>query len=254
MSDLFNLDGDVALITGASRGLGREITTALAEQGADCVIGSRNAEQIRRVAGEIAGATGRQVIGQALDVTQRGSVEQFVARAMEQFGKVDILVNSAGVNVRAPIEQIRDEDWELIQKVNVTGVFYCCRAAAPIMVKAGYGRIINIASALSVVTLKGRVSYCSSKGAVLQLTRTLAVELAQTAVTVNCVCPGPFGTEINRPVMADAKATAELLSNVPMNRWGELREIRAPVVYLASRDASFVTGSAVAVDGGWMAH
>ncbi len=252
MSDLFSLEGNTAIVTGASRGLGKEMATALAEAGANVVIGS-NEKQIVDVASEIAGATDRKVVGVDLDVTVRSSVEAMVARTIEQLGKVDILINSAGVNIRAPIAEIKDDDWELIQKVNATGVFYCCRAVAPVMVEAGYGRIINIASALSMIGLSGRVSYCSSKGAVLQLTRTLAVELAESGVTVNCVCPGPFGTEINRPVMEDAEATAALLKGVPMNRWGRIEEIRAPILFLASHGASFVTGAAIAVDGGWTA-
>ena len=198
MSELFSLEGNVAMITGGSRGLGREMATALAEAGADIAIGSRKESDITKAAEQIAAQTKRNIIGRVLDVTDRTSVESFVEHAIEEFGKIDILVNNAGINIRSPITEITDDDWNLIQQINVTGVFYCCRAVVPHMKAAGYGRIINIGSALSLVGLAERVSYTASKGAVAQITRTLALEMAQYGVTVNCLCPGPFATEINR--------------------------------------------------------
>ena len=254
MNPLFDLTGRLAIVTGGSKGLGREIATAFAEAGADLVIGSRTEGEILAAGDEIAEATGRDVLSCVLDVADRASVEAMVATAMGRFGRIDVLVNSAATHVRAPITEIRDEDFHRIQQVNVGGVFYCCRAVVPHMRAAGYGRIINIGSALSLVGLAERVSYTASKGAVLQMTRTLALELAGDGVTANCLCPGPFATEINRPVIENPQASAALLGNVPMARWGELHEIRAAAMFLASSAASYVTGAAICVDGGWTAH
>ena len=253
MDNLFDLTDQAAIITGGSRGLGKEIAFALAGAGANLVIGSRNKDEIQTAASEIADATGRTVLPIVLDVTDRDSVEAAVAIAMDKLGRVDILINNAGINIRSQIENLLDEDWDRIQAVNVTGVMYCCRAVIGQMRQAGYGRIVNIASALSLVGLPGRTSYTASKGAVLQMTRTLAAELAATGVTVNCVCPGPFATEINAPLCNDQAASADLIGRVPMGRWGEMHEIRAPVLFLAGPGASFVTGAAVTVDGGWTA-
>jgi len=254
VSDLFDLTGQVALITGASRGLGREIATTLAEAGADLVIGSRNKGDIDKTAEVISETNIARVLARQLDVTDRESVEGFVKTAMDEFGRIDVLVNNAGINIRSPICAIRDEDWQAIQLVNVDGVFYCCRAVVPHMIQAGYGRIINIGSALSLVGLEERFSYAASKGAVVQMTRTLAVELAKTSITANCICPGPFATEINTAVMDDAEATEKLLSNVPMGRWAQMNEIRTAVLFLASRYSSYVTGAVISVDGGWTAR
>jgi NAD(P)-dependent dehydrogenase (short-subunit alcohol dehydrogenase family) len=177
-----------------------------------------------------------------------------VRRVLEDFGGVDVLVNNAGVNVRGPIEKLSLEDFLTVQHTNVTGPWLLCRALAAHFKQRRAGRVINVGSALSVIGLAERTPYASSKGAILQMTRTLALEWAPFGVTVNCILPGPFATEMNKTLLADPKVYQEFIARVPLGRWGDLEEIGGLVVFLASNASSYITGAAMPIDGGWTAQ
>jgi NAD(P)-dependent dehydrogenase (short-subunit alcohol dehydrogenase family) len=252
--DSFRLDGKVALVTGGARGLGRTMATALAEAGADVAITARTLASCADAASAIASATGRRCEGFAAEVTAIADVERLANEVEAAFGQVDILVNNAGTNIRGQVDQLSEADWDAVIDTNLKGPFLCARAIGPRMVKRGWGRVINLGSTLSVIALPGRAPYCSSKAGVLNLSRVLALEWAGTGVTVNTICPGPFGTEMNRPLLDDPVKYKALMDLIPMGRWGEVEEIAGAVVFLASPGSSFITGSAVFVDGGWTAR
>jgi len=252
--DQFKLTGQTALIFGGNRGLGLEIGKALAEAGAQVAIAARDVQRNEIARAQIADDYGRPCLSLACDVTDAAQIEAAVAGAASEFGRIDILVNSAGINIRGPIEQVTPADFEQVMRVNVTGTWLACRAVVPHMKRAGYGRIVNIASMLAVVAIPERTLYATSKGAVLQFTRALAIELARERITVNAIMPGPFATEMNLPLTNDPEKYAAFLSKIPMGRWGELHEIGALALYLASPASSYVTGAGFTIDGGWTAQ
>jgi NAD(P)-dependent dehydrogenase (short-subunit alcohol dehydrogenase family) len=251
---MFDLGGQGALVTGGSRGLGREMAEALAGQGADVVLCSRNGGEAEAAAREIAGRTGRRVFGLQADVTERCDVEDLVEAAVTRLGRLDILVNNAGAGLRKPLLELQDEEWSRILRVCLDGPFLVARAVVPHMIRAGYGRVLNISSALGSIALPERGPYCAAKGGILQLTKVMALEWAPHGITVNAICPGPFKTPYNMRLQENPELFESYLNLIPLHRWGELSEIRAAAVFLASREAGFVTGSALYVDGGWTAH
>ena len=251
---LFSLEGQAALVTGGSKGLGEAMAGALSGAGADVVITSRHLDEARAAADGIAAASGRPVLAVEADAGDRGQAEGSVREVVERFGRLDILVNNAGVNLRAPILEMDDESWETVLGINLTGPFYYCRAAGRHMLERGYGRVINIGSTLSSISIPHRTPYASSKGGILQLTRTLALEWAGTGVTANCICPGPFATPINRPLLDDPEAARAMQDKVPLGRWGDPAELATAVLYFASPASSFTTGAALVVDGGYTAQ
>jgi NAD(P)-dependent dehydrogenase (short-subunit alcohol dehydrogenase family) len=251
--DKFRLDGQCALVTGGSKGLGRAMARALASAGAAVVLASRNLSEAEEAAEEIA-RLGHGTLGLEADTTDREAVQEMVRRAEETFGKIDILINNAGINIRRPTLEVEDADWDPVIDINVKGVLVCAQAVAPGMIERKYGRIINMGSIMSGVSIGGRAAYAASKHAVLGLTRTLALEWAPHGVTVNCLCPGPFETPMNRPLMNDPPAYQAFLSKIPMGRWGQPEELDGAALFLASPASSFVTGTTLYVDGGWTAQ
>jgi NAD(P)-dependent dehydrogenase (short-subunit alcohol dehydrogenase family) len=252
--DSFRLDGKVALVTGGARGLGRTMATALAEAGADVAITARTLASCQDAAAAIASETGRRCQGFAAEVTAAADVERLADEVDAAFGQIDILVNNAGTNIRGQVDQLSEADWDAVIDTNLKGPFLCARAIGPRMVKRGWGRVINLGSTLSVIALPGRAPYAASKAGVMNLSRVLALEWAGTGVTVNTICPGPFGTEMNRPLLDDPVKYKALMDLIPLGRWGNVEEIAGSVVFLASPGSSFITGSAVFVDGGWTAR
>ncbi len=252
--DSFRLDGKIALVTGGARGLGRTMATALAEAGADVAISGRSVEACQEAADGIASATGRRARAFAADVTKLADVERLAEEVEAGLGPVDILVNNAGINIRGPIQQLTEADWDAVIDTNLKGPFLCARAFGPRMVTRGWGRVINLGSVLGVIALPGRAPYASSKAGIINLTRVLALEWAGTGVTANAICPGAFATEMNRQLLDDPVKYKEFVAQIPMGRWGELHELTGAVVFLASGSASYVTGTSIFVDGGWIAR
>jgi NAD(P)-dependent dehydrogenase (short-subunit alcohol dehydrogenase family) len=252
--DRFRLDGRRALVTGGARGLGRVMAEALAEAGAEVSVASRTREACQTAADEIAKATGRRTAAFAVDLSRSEEITRLAGEVERDFGPVDILINNAGVNVRGASEELAEDDWHAVIATNLTAPFLLARALGPRMCARGWGRVINLGSILSVVALPGRAPYASSKAGLLNLTRVLALEWAGRGVTVNAICPGPFATDMNRQLLADPVKYKAFIEKIPMGRWGELHDIAGATVFLASDASSFVTGSALFVDGGWTAQ
>ncbi len=252
MSESRKLAGKTALITGASKGLGKAMAIALAGAGAHIALVARDVGKLNAVRAEIEDAGGKASV-YAADVSQEQSVLQLEPLVTRQLGQVQILINNAGMNIRKNLVDFTLEEWRTVLDTNLTSVFLMCRAFVPHMKGAGYGRIINMSSIMSHVSLPGRSAYSSSKTALLGLIRALAQELAADGITVNGISPGPFGTEMNIPVMQNPEVNAQFLASIPLGRWGRVEEVGALALYLCSEDAGFITGTDIVIDGGWCA-
>ncbi len=246
------LNGKIAVVVGGTSGIGRAIAHGLAEAGADVIASSRRAEEVEKTAIEIE-AKGRKTLRITSDVSDKSTLQNLLDECVKEFGRVDILVNSAGVTKRTPTLDLPEDEWNWIMETNLTGTLRACQVFGKQMVENGYGRIINIASLSTFVALYEVAAYAASKAAVASLTKSLAIEWSQHGVNVNAIAPGVFKTALNTQLLESTDRGKEFLTRTPMKRFGKVEELAGAAVFLASDAASFVNGEILVVDGGFLA-
>ena len=251
-TDIFSLEGKIAVVIGGTSGIGRALSLGIADAGADVIASSRRREHVDETAAEIE-RRGRQTLRLCSDVCNRASLEELLEASLQRFAKVDILINCAGIIKRAPTLSMPEEEWEDVMNTNLTGTLRACQVFGRHMLERGYGRIVNLASLNSFVALNGVAAYAASKSGVVSLTRSLAVEWSTKGVTVNAIAPGVFRTALNADLLDNTPRGQELLMRTPMGRFGRTEELVGAAIYLCSDAASFVTGQTLVVDGGFLA-
>jgi NAD(P)-dependent dehydrogenase (short-subunit alcohol dehydrogenase family) len=247
------LAGRTAVITGGSKGLGKAMAQSLGRAGAKLALVARNAAELSVTAKEL-GAAGIEAEAFPADVTNEEDVRRIEQAIVQRFGKVHILINNAGINIRKSITEFTLEEWNQVVDTSLTAAFLCSRSFVPHMKGQGYGRIINMTSIMSHVAIAGRTAYASAKHGLLGFTRALALELTSEKITVNGISPGPFATELNRPILENPELNAQFVSKIPIGRWGDVKEVGELALFLCSEEAGFITGTDILIDGGWTAQ
>lgn len=250
MHELFDLTGKVAIVTGASRGLGQYFGRALAKAGADLVITSRTLASLNEFKQEIE-SLGRKALAVQVDVLSENDIEEMVKKAIAEYGKIDILVNNAGLNIRSPAADFSWENWDTVLQTNLKGNFFCARAVGKEMIKRKYGRIINMGSCTCLFGMEGIVPYCASRGGVLMMTRALAAEWGKYGITANVLAPGWFKTAQNAALYENPEWVRNVKSRIPLGRPGKPNDLDGTVIFLASDASEYVTGQLILVDGGF---
>lgn len=255
MNNLFDLSGKVAIVVGGGTGLGRGMASGLADAGATVIIASRRLEVLRQAAQEMEAETGGKVVPMQLDVSSVSAVQAFVTQVGEQFGRIDILINSAGINVRKSALEFEESDWDKVLDTQLKYVFFMDQAVGRYMVEHHIkGRIINVGSLSSAIGLKNMIAYCAAKSAIVQLTKALANEWAQYGICVNAIGPGYYMTEMTGPLLKDPEVVRRYEEKIPMGRLGTPEDLASTAVFLASEHSGYVTGQIVYVDGGWLVN
>jgi NAD(P)-dependent dehydrogenase (short-subunit alcohol dehydrogenase family) len=251
--NIFDLTGKVALVTGGSKGLGKAMARGLAEVGADVIISSRHEDELRAALDEILTGTNRKGRYLVADMSKRSDVKRLAKGALEALGRVDILINNAGTNEPQPIDRITDETWDRVLEINLNSVMVLTRELVPQMKARRWGRIIHISSVMGFISKEGRDAYSATKTALLGLTRANALDLGAHGITVNCIAPGPFLTDLPGRLLSDEEKST-FAQRTALGRWGEPKELIGPALLLATEAGSYMTGQTIVVDGGWLAR